>query len=1272
MIKNNNSENQVLIIGGGVAGISAALDLADQGHFVYLVEKSPSIGGKMAQLDKTFPTLDCSICILAPKMVECARHPRINLLTYSEVKQVNPIRNGSAFKVKILLKPRYIDASKCTACGTCAQKCPYKNFPSEFDQGLNKRGAAYIPFLQAVPSLYLIDEENCAYFKNGTCKACEKFCPSQAIDFEQKSQEIEIEVASVIIATGFDLMDTTSLKMYGYGKYSNVIVSMEYERIMCASGPTNGEIVRPSDKKHPHKIGFILCVGSRNVDYKPYCSKICCMYATKEAIMTMEHHPDAEIFVYFNDLRTIGKNHNEFIDRAKTYYKVHYVKGLPNKVYENPETKELVIRHTDFTTGEVKFDTVDMVVLFPAIIPNKGAKELSEILGIETDEYGFIKPASSLNNIETSIPGIYVCGCAHGPEDISTSVAEASGAASKAASRTSIVKAEEIKEDFIEKKVSIDDPSRIGVFICHCGSNIAGFIDVEEIAEKIKTVPNIVYVERNLYTCSEESQNNIRAAIEKYDLNRVIIAACTPRTHLPLFQGTCRKAGLNPYLVLFASIRELVSWVHMAEPEKATEKAKEQILMSISKSRLVGPLYDFEVNVYPSALVIGGGIAGMTSSLAIAQKGFKVYLIEREESLGGFIRNLNKINIGGNSPGKILKPMIQAIKTNPNIEVFTSSTIKSVGGSIGNFQVIITQNGRENKIEAGTIIVAVGAQEFKPNGLYLYKKNKNIFTNLEFEDLIRNKKLKDGDTIGFIQCVGSREKEGRTYCSLTCCAESIKNALAVKKLFPNSQIFILYRDIRVSYDEEIEYRKARQIGINFMQYNPEKSPILKKVKNKLILKAFDSLTRMEFELSLDKIVLATPLVAWDENKKLSEMLKIPIDKNKFFFEAHPKLRPVDFATDGIFLCGTAQSPKNIKESISQALGAASRALIPLMRGKAVVEGSIAEVNDNLCVGCEVCINLCPYNAISKIEEGKVIVNKVLCKACGVCGASCPENAITIHNFTTQQIISELSTIEEDVEAKFEPKILGFLCNWCSYAGADLAGVSRVQYSPNLRVIRVMCSGRVDPIFIAEAFSRGIDGVLVLGCHLGDCHYISGNYEAEIKMKRLLQLLKLVGFSERLRLDWVSASEGNRFGQVVDEFTENIRRLGPSPINDKKFKKELIDDFNAIKSVLTDFRLRALFGRERKITQVSNVYNEIYSNEKFEELIEDALYHEFIRYKILQKIKKKGKSVPEISKEIKIDSQKVLQHIITLRQRGLVDLEAIKEEIPTFISIKEGE
>ena len=1009
-----NGKNSILIIGAGVAGISAALDAADQGQQVYLVERTPSVGGKMSQLDKTFPTLDCSICILAPKMVECARHPKIKLLTYSEVQEVTPIQNGDAFKVKILLKPRYIDASKCTSCGTCASKCPSKKTLSEFEVGLTTRTAAYIPFLQAVPSVYLIDKDNCIYFQRGKCRACEKFCPSGAVDFEQKPEEIEIEVASIIIAAGFDLMDASALSNYGYKKFANVVSSIEYERIMCASGPTKGDIIRRSDDKHPHKIAFILCVGSRNVRVKPYCSKICCMYASKEAIMTMEHYPESELLVYYNDLRTIGKGHDEFIERAKDEYKVNYVKGLPSHIFEDPETKDLVIRHTDFSTGKVKTDRANLVVLFPAVIPNKGLKNLSEILKVEMDEYGFIKTKSSTNFIETSVPGIYTCGCAQGPEDISTSVAQASGAAAKAAGRTSVIKAEEIKETIPEITVLPEDNPRIGVFLCHCGTNIAGTVDMMDLEEDVKTLPNVVYVERNLYTCSEESQNSIKSAIEEHDLNRVVIASCTPRTHLPLFQATCEEAGLNQYLVSFASIRELVSWVHMGEPEKATEKAKDQVQMAVARAAFLEPLHDTEVDVIPAALIIGGGIAGMTAALSIAKKGFKVYIIEKEDTLGGFAKNLNKINFDMRDAKEIITPMITAVESTENITVCTSGSVKSVDGAIGNFDVTVTRDGIDRMLKIGTIIVAVGAEEFKPNGYFSYKENENVYTSLEFDEIIKNNQIKDGETIIFIQCVGSREKEGRPYCSLTCCANSIKNALIIKESWPNSQVFILYRDVRVTFEEEEYYREAREKGINFIKYNPEQSPKLESIGEKLSIQVHDQLKNMDFDLSADKVVLATPLIAWKDNKKLSKMLKVPLGVNGFFFEAHPKLRPVDFATDGIYVCGTAQGPKNISESISQALGAASRALIPLMRSKAKVMGATAKVNTDLCSGCGICIKLCPYSAITRNEEGELEIKEVLCKGCGVCGASCTQKAISIRHFTNEQILAEIIAFGEEL------------------------------------------------------------------------------------------------------------------------------------------------------------------------------------------------------------------------------------------------------------------
>ncbi len=804
---------------------------------------------------------------------------------------------------------------------------------------------------------------------------------------------------------------------------------------------------------------------------------------------------------------------------------------------------------------------------------------------------------------------------------------------------------------------------RVGVFICHCGTNIGGVLDIESITEYAKTIPNVVYATNNIYTCSELGLSQIRKSIQKYNLNRVVIASCTPRTHEPLFRETCQEAGLNPYLFEMVNIREQDSWVHMKEPERGTEKAKDLILMGVNKAVLLEPLEKIKVDVNPSALIIGAGIAGMNAALNLANQGFQTTLIEKEKELGGNLKSLNKVFPIQEDASNLLE-ITQLVKSHPKIKVFTSAIPIEVEGFIGNFIISVKKDDQISKIKAGIIIVATGAKVLTPEGLFGYN-GKNIITQLELELLLKNNKV-DDQNIVMIQCVGARNEE-RPYCSNICCMTALKNSMLIKEINPNSNIVILYRDIQTHgtiYEDY--YRKAREKGIVFIKYSLEKPPTLKNNQ----INVYNVLRNEEINIPYDLVVLSTPLIAQDDSTSISKMLKIPQQDNNFFLEAHVKLRPSDFATDGIFICGSAHWPSDIRDSISQAYAAASRASRILSRDVLEIEGAVAEIDQQKCISCNVCIKLCPYNAISENDEDKIIVNQVLCKGCGVCSATCPENAITIHHFTSDQILSQIAPVEESQEPEYEPKILGFLCNWCSYSGADLAGVSRIQYSPNLRVIRVMCSGRVDPLFIAEAFLNGFDGILVLGCHLGDCHYINGNYEAEIKINGLMKLLKLSGFSERLRLDWVSASEGVQFAKLVNEFTDHIRKLGPSPIKNKETKDEVIENLNSIKSVLSDSRIRTLFGRERLIISDGNVYNEVIPEDQFEKILTDAIENEYIRQKIIEIIKDEGMSVPEISKKIKLEPHVILNHIVALRARGLVDLKEISEDIPKFISIKE--
>jgi len=585
----------------------------------------------MAQLDKTFPTLDCSICILAPKMVEVSRHPNVKLLAYSEVSDVQPILDGKAFRVRIRRKPRYVDEEKCTGCRICMEKCPVK-VPSEFDEKLGVRKAIYIPFPQAVPAVAVIDRKNCLYFQKGVCKICEKFCPAHALNFEQKESEVEIEVAAIIVATGFDLLDPSEIPQFGYGRFPDVLTSIQYERLMNAAGPTGGKIVRPSNGAEPERIAFIQCVGLRNINLKPYCSQICCMYATKEAIVTKEHNPNIDILIFHNDLRTPGKEHQELARRVAEEFGIKYVKCLPSKIGLNPANKRLVITYEE--TVEV-----DIAVLCPTVIPKKGTLELAKILGIDVSEYGFLRSLSALTPVDTSIPGIYLCGCCEGPKDISSSVAQASAAAAKAALRTELLKAE-IKGVKATERVLAPEP-RIGVFICHCGVNIGAVVNVPKVVDFAKSLDGVVHSEEFLFACSKDSLAKIKQAIEKYNLNRVVVASCTPRTHEPLFRATCEEAGLNPYLFEMVNIREHDSWVHPHQPEEATQKAMDLVKMTVAKARLLYPLEKLEMDMSKTAMVIGGGLAGLVAAKTIADKGFKTYLVESKERLGATLTNFS-------------------------------------------------------------------------------------------------------------------------------------------------------------------------------------------------------------------------------------------------------------------------------------------------------------------------------------------------------------------------------------------------------------------------------------------------------------------------------------------------------------------------------------------------------------------------------------------------------------------------------------------------------
>jgi len=1006
-IKKRVINADVLIVGAGISGMQAALDTADKGYKVVIIDKTSTIGGAMVKLDKTFPTNDCSICTAAPKMVELSRHPNIELITYAGINSLDG--KPGKFKANVWRKSKYVDPDKCTGCDDCAEVCPV-DVINPFDENLSTRKAIYIEFPQAVPIVYTIDYDACI-----GCGSCDRVCEPEAISFLEKSEEIEVNVGSVILATGFELFEPTEMrKEYGYGKYDNVITALQFERILSSFGPTEGKVKRPSDAKTPKSIGWIQCVGSRSEQQGfPYCSRVCCMYATKEASIAKEANPDIDITIYYMDIRAYGKDFQQYYDHAKDLG-VKYIRGRPSSVYENKD-KSISIRYKNTLTGEVKEDKVDMLVLSTAIKPNEENKRLGKALGIEVDDNGFFKQKELLTDpIRSSRDGVFLAGCIQGPKDIPDSVSMASGAAAKAVAPIKNRK-RHIGRDFPPEKDVTGDKPRIGVFVCHCGKNIASYLDVEKVTKETEKLPNVDYVEHIMFVCSEDSCKKIKEAIEEKKLNRIIVAACSPRTHGGLFMDTIMEAGLNKYLFEMANIRNQCSWVHSDNWDAATDKAIKLVRSSVAKARGLEALSEEEFSVYPATLIIGGGISGMKAALALADMGIKSIIIEKEKQLGGRLTNLHSMFPSDTKTEDILNPMINQIKKNKLITVMIDSELDQLEGYIGNYKGKVKQKGKTKEIEFGTIIVATGFREIDLKDRYEYGKNENILSQTELETKLKNNELKEPKNVVIINCAGAMDKE-RPYCCRIGCGVAIKNAKLISQKYPKSKIYMLYRDMRVFGKEEEEYYAdvLKKHHVTMIRYPGDNKPevILDKndpKKGPISVKVFDDILNEEMELLVDLLILTVNTEGGAATEKLKNMLKVPVDSAGFFIETHAKIKPLDFSTSGIYMCGAAHYPKNLVDSIAQAEGAASRAAIPIAQERMKAEGIVSEVIEDLCRGCGLCEAACAYSAIEMKPNPKdpsrmlAEVNRALCKGCGSCAAACLSSAIEQKGYKSDQI-----------------------------------------------------------------------------------------------------------------------------------------------------------------------------------------------------------------------------------------------------------------------------
>jgi len=1018
----------VLVLGGGVGGMRAAIDLAEAGLRVYLVENMPWLGGRVAQLGYMFPTHDCVLCrgtsdhgygctrpAISPALLDNNLHPNITILANTDL--INVTGYAGDFTATLRHRPTYVDADRCINCGLCDGVCPV-SLPSPFQMGLAVRKAVYKMAPRALPDAYVVDKVP----RCDTCRRCESVCPTGAVNLDEEETEYDLEVSAIILSLGYELSDPTEYEELGYGRYPNVIHSMQYERLASRSGPTEGIVMRPSDGKLPRRIAWLQCVGSRD-DKHPYCSSICCMYATKEAMLAKQRVEGVHCQVFMMDERAFNKEFNAYYKQAQEQYGVEYTRCRISMVREDPETQDLILRYPD-EEGKVIERRFDLVVLSVGALPPRGARDLADLLGIDLNPYGFCA-TDKFAPLETSRPGIYVCGTFASPKEIAETILDATGAAGDVMRLLSDELGKRAygreypflwEPDHLppERDVTGEEP-RVGVFLCRCYPSIAGVVDIDALADFAASLPAVARVETMDYACLEEGQEQIRKAVEEDgpdSINRVVVAACSHRTHESLFQRIIRRAGLNPYLLEIANIREHCAWPHVDDPAGATREAKELVRLAVARARLAEPVHKQAIEPVRRAMVIGGGVSGMTAALNIADAGYDVTLVERQPGLGGNLQHIYYVAEGDN-PQRLLRDLTNRVLGHRRIDIRTESEVVASEGSLGAFRSTLRTPTGEVEVEHGATIVATGGQEWRGD-VYLLGQDERVVTSLDLEEIIthRPERIIELKEVVFIQCV--RRPGEVEYCSRTCCTNTMKNAIRIKLLNPNCRVVVLYKDIITYGFREAFYTEARQRGVIFVRYDEDHMPQVRvNDQGELEIAAWEPSLRQEILLHPGLLSLSMAIEPSEGTEELAHILDLPLSSEGFFMEAHLKMRPMDMAKEGIFICGMAHYPKFIEECISNAQAAAARALTVLATPNIYIGGIVSVVDQDKCVGCLTCVRTCPFD-IPKVRysdagvggiKGAAYIDPAMCTGCGTCTAECPAKAIQLVAYRDEQILN---------------------------------------------------------------------------------------------------------------------------------------------------------------------------------------------------------------------------------------------------------------------------